>query len=274
QRYLGSSMKLKLTENEKLITQVYFDLLKESSKNFTKTHILSLVLIEANKKFGWTEFDPLQDAKTISAVQSIKNWSTNSNKLLSVIGNYIDDAPKEKLDADNPLYSGIIDAENIKDQKTSLFKKIQDLDEWKKLNKIDLPKKEVLFNQQTIKVWFEKNENEVEQNSKQLVHDIKRIWNNLYYQERSILINESTFTHDILLSIIHFISPGFFKCWDQAQSLSAKDHGVQKFGDVIGYITRNNKTQFEVLFVEVSYGPFHKDLEPHIDEDKRKLGKL
>ncbi|CAG8802692.1 17421_t:CDS:2, partial [Gigaspora margarita] len=178
----------------------------------------------------------------------LTEWSTNSNKLLSVIGNYIDDAPKEELDADDPLYSGIIDAENIKDQKTSLFKKIQDLDEWKKLNKIDLPKKEVLFNQQTIKVWFEKNENEVEQNSKQLVHDIKRIWNNLYYQERSILINESTFTHDILLSIIHFISPGFFKRWDQAQSLSAKD--------------------------QVSYSPFYKDPEPYIDEDKRKLGKL
>ncbi|CAG8855573.1 20761_t:CDS:2, partial [Gigaspora margarita] len=94
-----------------------------------------------------------------------------------------------------------------------------------------------------------------ERDGKQLVHDFKRIWNNSYYQERSSLINESTFIHDILPSIINFISLGFFKHWDQAQSLSAKDRSAQKFGNV-------------------SYGPFHQEPEDHIDDDRKKLEKL
>ncbi|CAG8488749.1 19697_t:CDS:2, partial [Cetraspora pellucida] len=118
------------------------------------------------------------------------------------------------------------------------------------------------------------NENEVERDNKELVHNIKRIWNYLYYQERSGLINKSTFTHDILPSIMNFISPGIFKRWDQTQSFSAKGRGVRKFDDLIGYITRNDQTWYEVLFVEVPHGSFHKDLEPHIDKDKRKFGKL
>ncbi|RIB20712.1 hypothetical protein C2G38_2178602 [Gigaspora rosea] len=175
---------------------------------FAKTTAQYEILIEANRKFRWTEFDPSQDARTILAVQNIKNWSTNSNKLLSAIRNYIEDAPNLELYADDPLYY---------------------LDEWKKLNEINLPKKELPFNQQAIKVWFEENENEIEENCKQLVQDIRHIWSNSYYQERSSLINESTFTHDILSlsSIINFISFRFFKRWDQAKSISAKEHRVR-----------------------------------------------
>ncbi|CAG8705558.1 2467_t:CDS:1, partial [Dentiscutata heterogama] len=61
---------------------------------------------------------------------------------------------------------------------------------------------------------------------------------------------------------------------DQAQSLSVKDRGVRKFGDVIGYITGSDKSLYEIFFVEVSYRLFYKDPEPYIDEDKIKLGKL
>ncbi|CAG8733261.1 19867_t:CDS:2, partial [Gigaspora rosea] len=116
------------------------------------------------------------------------------------------------------LYTVIIDAENIKDQKTSLFKKVKDLDEWKKLNEINLPKKELPFNQQAIKVWFEENENEIEENCKQLVQDIRHIWN--------------------------FLSVGIKPKVFQQRNIEFE------FGDVIGYIIGNNKTLFEVLFVE------------------------
>ncbi|CAG8846165.1 6808_t:CDS:1, partial [Gigaspora margarita] len=175
---------------------------------------------------------------------------------------------------DDPLYSGIIDLENIENQKPCLFQKLSKLSEWKQLNEIGLTKQKMPFNQHNIKAWLDDNENEVERDGKQLVHDFKRIWNNSYYQERSSLINKSTFTHDILPSIINFISSGFFKRWDQAQSLSAKDRDARKFGDVIGYFTGSDKNLYELFFVEVSYGPFHQEPEDHIDDDRKKLRKL
>jgi len=136
-----------------------------------------------------------------------------------------------------------------------------------------IPKKEMPISLQAIKSWVEECEDEIEKCSKQIICDLKRIWDNKYYQERSVLINEATFTHDILPSLLNFISPGYFKRWDQAQSISAKDRGARKFGDTIGTITRDG-SQFEILFVEVSYGPFHPDPELHISEDNIKLGKL
>ncbi|CAG8515765.1 hypothetical protein C2G38_2163038 [Gigaspora rosea] len=247
QKYLENNIKEKLSDNDRNITKVYFDLMKEIPNNYKKTYTLSLLLIEANRNFGWSEFDPSHDAKTISAIQSIKNWSSNNNKLLLAIGDYISEAPEEEIDED-------------------------DLYIW--LNEIGIPIKEMPFNQKKTLAWLEEKENEVERDSKQLVCNIKCIWNNPYYQKKSSLINEPTFTHDILPSIINFISPGFLKHWNQAQSLSATERGAQKFGDVIGYVTGSNKNLYELFFVEVSYRPFHQDPEPHINEDKKKLGKL
>ncbi|CAG8848562.1 11697_t:CDS:2, partial [Gigaspora margarita] len=241
QKYSESNIKSKLTEADKDLTKVYYDLLKEIRKDYTKSHTLTLLLIEIIRNFGWIEFDPSEDAKKISAIQNIKNWSTNKNKLLSTIGNYISAAPKNELSVDDPLYSGIIDPENIISLKPSLLKNLENLEEWKQINTTDLPVKEITFSQQEIKLWLDESENEEIRDGKQLVHDIKRIWANRYYQERSSLINESTFTHDVLSSIINFISPKIFKRWDQAQSLSAKDRGVRKFGDVIGYFTGSDK---------------------------------
>ncbi|CAG8704897.1 14452_t:CDS:2, partial [Dentiscutata heterogama] len=129
--------------------------------------------------------------------------------------------------------------------KPSLLKNLEDFEEWKQINTIDLPVKEIMFSQKEVKLWLD--------------------------EERLSLINKSTFTHNILSSIVNFISPNIFKRWDQAQSLSAKDRGVRKFGDVIGYFTGSDKILYEIFFVKVSYGPFHKDSEPHIDEDKIKL---
>ncbi|CAG8809263.1 41662_t:CDS:2 [Gigaspora margarita] len=272
QKILKSSRN-KLSDNEKQITAVYFELLSEVSTNFKKTHQLSLLLVESCKKFGWVEFDPSNDVKTIAAIQNIQSWSSNENKLLSAIGDYISKAPEKELLIDDPLYSGIIDTENIETQKPNLLATIQNLDEWIDVKTISIPKKEMPIDLQTIRSWVEESEDEIEKCSKQIIYDLKRIWGNEYYQERSVLINEATFTHDILPSLLNFISPGYFKRWDQAQSISAKGRGARKFGDTIGIITRDGD-QFETLFVEVSYGPFHHDPEHHIDEDNIKLGKL
>ncbi|CAG8830605.1 37806_t:CDS:2, partial [Gigaspora margarita] len=235
QKYSESNIKSKLIETNKDLTKVYYDLLKEIHRDYTKSHMLTLLLIDVIRNFGWMEFDPSEDAKKISAIQSIKN---------------ISNAPKDELSVDDPLYSGIIDTENIINLKPSLLKDLEVLEEWKQINTIDLLVKEITFSQKEIKHWLYESENQEIRDGKQLVHDIRRIWMNNYYQERSSLINEATFTHDIMSSIINFISPNIFKCWDQAQSISAKDRGVRKFGDVIGYITGSDKILYEVFFVE------------------------
>ncbi|RIB29025.1 hypothetical protein C2G38_2156494 [Gigaspora rosea] len=199
------------TNDKKIFIDAYFDYIRKNLKSSRtklseypptskKTHQLSLLLVESCKKFGWVEFDPSNDVKTIAANQSIQS-SSNENKLFSAIGDYISKGTEEELLIDDPLYSGIIDTENIETQKPRLLQTIQKLDEWN-----------------------------------------KRIWDNKYYQEQSVLINKATFTHDILSSLLNFISPGHFKRWDQAQ--------------------------------KVSYGPFHPDPELLISEDNIKLGKL
>ncbi|RIB14747.1 hypothetical protein C2G38_2194161 [Gigaspora rosea] len=171
-------------QNKKQITAVYFDLLSEVSTNFKKTHQLSLLLVESCKKFGWVEFDPSNDVKTIAAIQNIQSWSSNENKLLSAIGDYISKATEEELLIDDPLYSGIIDTENIETQKPRLLQTIQKLDEWNEVKTISIPKKEMAISLLTIKSWVEESEDEVEKCSKQIIYDLKRIWDNKYYQER------------------------------------------------------------------------------------------
>ncbi|CAG8797100.1 6903_t:CDS:1, partial [Racocetra fulgida] len=45
----------------------------------------------------------------------------------------------------------------------------------KQLKEIGLSKQKIPFNQQNIKAWLKKNENEVKKDGKQLVGDIKHI---------------------------------------------------------------------------------------------------
>jgi len=42
-----------------------------------------------------------------------------------------------------------------------------------------------------------------------LIDSIKRLWKNPHYQNRSSRINESTYTHDLLINIMQFLSYGF-----------------------------------------------------------------
>ncbi|CAG8540409.1 31127_t:CDS:2 [Gigaspora margarita] len=139
QKYSGSNIKSKLTETNKDLTKVYYDLLKEIRRDYTKSHTLTLLLIDVIRNFGWMKFDLSEDAKKISAIQSI------------------------------------IDTENIINLKPSLLKDLEDLEEWKKINTIDLPVKEITFSQKEIKLWLDERENQEIKDGKQLVHDIRRI---------------------------------------------------------------------------------------------------
>src|SRR4051794_31156455 len=42
-----------------------------------------------------------------------------------------------------------------------------------------------------------------------LIDSIKHLWKNPHYQNRSSKINESTYTHDLLINVMQFLSYGF-----------------------------------------------------------------
>ncbi|CAG8468576.1 12468_t:CDS:2, partial [Ambispora gerdemannii] len=95
------------------------------------------------------------------------------------------------------------------------------------------------------------------------------------YVKRSPLVNESTYSHDLILSYIKFLAPYLFVRWEFGQSLASKDRGAQNYVDILGTC---NDTSFycaqEILYGEISYGPFNSNTEDHIVDDYIKLGKL
>lgn len=165
--------------------------------------------------------------------------------------------------------------DHIKDNHSRLVNKINQED-WNEFSKVDLQDTDIPINDNRILKWINKQKNDegsLKGSIKALLKDFDHIWRNNNYQKRSPLINESTFTHDILGPILKFIAPSYFKRWTQAQSLSAKDRGVLKYVDVIGN-SENNGHFFENFFVEVSHGLFHTHPEQHIEDDNIKLAKL
>jgi len=179
------------------------------------------------------------------------------------------------LNDDDPLLSGIIDVDHFKSKHSTIYDEIRKSD-WEDFSEVALEDSIIPIKDDKITKWVEKAKNKnlsLTKSIKTLIGDFVLIWKNNFYQNRSVLINESTFTHDVLAPIMNFIAPNFFKRWDQAQSLSSKNRGVIKFVDTIGNITSNDEI-FELFFVEVSHGPFHPNPEKHIEEDNYKLTKL
>lgn len=176
----------------------------------------------------------------------------------------------------DPFLSGVFDSEYIKTHHEILDNIINE-QEWSEFEKVNLPSVSQfpIIDRKIIK-WAEKTKSKeasVEKTIKNLIYDIDRIWGNYHYQIRFPLINESTYTHDIIAPILKFVAPSYFNRFEQAQSLSAKGRGIVKYVDVIGNV-QNNDHLFEVFFLEVSHGPFHQSPEQHIDDDRYKLFKL
>jgi len=181
------------------------------------------------------------------------------------------------LDDNDPLLSGIIDKDYIIFNHHTINKKVTHT-EWDEFSEVDEEFQEttIPYDDNHILKWINEIKNKddsLRDSIKTLIGDLKFVWNNKHYQQRSPMINESTFSHDILSPVLKFIAPKFFKRWDQAQSFSAKDRGVLKYVDVIGMSVNKNHL-FENFFVEVSHGPFYEHPEQHIMEDNIKLGKL
>lgn len=181
------------------------------------------------------------------------------------------------LVGDDPILSGIIDSDHVRLHHPIIDRNVNE-DDWKEFSKIDLNDKVFPYDEQRVTRWIDKakkdhTDSDLKRSIKSLIRDFSYVWVNSYYQKRSILINESTFTHDILAPILKFIAPSYFKRWTQAQSLSAKDRGVLKYVDIIGNIEVKGHL-FENFFVEVSHGPFHPNPDQHIVDDNVKLAKL
>lgn len=196
--------------------------------------------------------------------------SNNSENVIATIGENVN---LLNLDENDPLLSGIFDVENIKGNHPSVSNKLSQED-WERFSKNELNIEKIPFVDAKIIKWIEQKKTySLRKSFKLLIDEIKVIWNNQYYQKRSHLINEATFTHDLLVPILKFIAPSYFKRWDQAQCFSSKERGVLKYVDIVGSVENNNRL-FELFFVEVSHGPFHPHPEDHINEDDHKLSKL
>src|SRR2546421_3118778 len=61
--------------------------------------------------------------------------------------------------------------------------------------------------------------------------------------------------------------------WEFGQSMASKDHGFQKYADIFGTYYDNSNAH-EILYGEISYGPFHPNPDDHINEDNLRLGKF
>jgi hypothetical protein len=137
------------------------------------------------------------------------------------------------------------------------------LEDWENFSKTETHVKDFPFNDTKISKWIDKEKKRItstKQSIKLLIEEFVNIWRNQYYQRRSQIINEATFTHDLLVPILKFVAPFYFKRWDQAQSFSSKERGVLKYVDVVGSVESNDHL-FELLFTEVSHGPFHPNPE-------------
>lgn len=100
--------------------------------------------------------------------------------------------------------------------------------EWDEFSEIDVDFQDttIPYDDNRILKWI--NEVKIKDDSlrdsiKALISDLKFVWNNKHYQQRSPMINESTFTHDILSPVLKFIAPKFFKRWDQEQVINPSD---------------------------------------------------
>ena len=158
------------------------------------------------------------------------------------------------MDDHDPLLSRIIDKDYIIFNHPTINKKVTHT-EWDEFSEVDEDFQDttIPYDDNHILKWINEIKNKddsLRDSIKTLIGDLKFVWNNKHYQQRSPMINESTFTHDILSPVLKFIAPKFFKRWDQAQSFSAKDRGVLKYVDVIGMSVNKNHL-FENFFVEV-----------------------
>ncbi|GBB87129.1 hypothetical protein RclHR1_13590004 [Rhizophagus clarus] len=207
-----------------------------------------------------------------SSATKLNKLSNHSNKVISTVAKNVS---KLKLEKNDPILSGIIDPNHIKEHHSIIDVNVEE-DDWNEFCEFSSDDDNLLFEDRKIKKWIDKIRNDkmtLKSSIKALIRDISYVWNNNNYQKRSPIINESTFTHDVLSPILKFVAPNYFKRWDQAQSLAAKDRGVLKYVDVIRNIDINGH-YLENFFVEVSHRPFHHNPHDHVIHDNYKLAKL
>ncbi|CAJ0835236.1 11757_t:CDS:2 [Entrophospora sp. SA101] len=117
-----------------------------------------------------------------------------------------------------------------------------------------------------------------------LIKSFKKIWKSNSYQKEDPSINERTYSHDIANVIVKFILYNIDNIemrWDgcSCQSTDNRNNigGPKKFPDFFCFNNEIKDHDFDLLFGEISHGPFvnnntnHQD---HVIGDLKRLGKF
>ncbi|CAG8706407.1 19682_t:CDS:2 [Dentiscutata erythropus] len=111
---------------------------------------------------------------------------------------------------------------------------------------------------------------------------VKKIWKKSSYQNRDPAINERTYSHNFVNSLIEFVflNTNVEMRWDGSPCQSTKFRDIKgdgpiRYPDMFSYV-RNDfyDHSYEFFFAEISYGPFSLDNEDHIGEDFTRLAKF
>ncbi|CAJ0767700.1 10279_t:CDS:2, partial [Entrophospora sp. SA101] len=100
-KYEGGKPEL-ISEADKMSLEPFINLLVQIKNNFTKSHVLSIRVINKLKEFGWVDINPLENEDVSSAYKRLKMSSRSCNKILNIIGNNINNII---LEPDDPLLS-------------------------------------------------------------------------------------------------------------------------------------------------------------------------
>ncbi|CAH1769409.1 12753_t:CDS:2, partial [Entrophospora sp. SA101] len=125
-KYEGGKPEL-ISEADKMSLEPFINLLVQIKNNFTKSHVLSIRVINKLKEFGWVDINPLENEDVSSAYKRLKMSSRSCNKILNIIGNNINNII---LEPDDPLLSGILDIQHIKENKYSLYSLLKKCTMW------------------------------------------------------------------------------------------------------------------------------------------------
>ncbi|CAJ0851106.1 62_t:CDS:2, partial [Entrophospora sp. SA101] len=108
-KYEGGKPEL-ISEADKMSLEPFINLLVQIKNNFTKSHVLSIRVINKLKEFGWVDINPLENEDVSSAYKRLKMSSRSCNKILNIIGNNINNII---LEPDDPLLSGPFNTDDL-----------------------------------------------------------------------------------------------------------------------------------------------------------------
>ncbi|CAJ0852537.1 21900_t:CDS:2 [Entrophospora sp. SA101] len=207
----------------------FINLLVQIKNNFTKSHVLSIRVINKLKEFGWVDINPLENEDVSSAYKRLKMSSRSCNKILNIIGNNINNII---LEPDDPLLS----ATTLNNYKLS----------------------------ESLKMLIKENYNGTYFDSSLF----KKIWANNEYKKRSKHINELTFSHDFMESYMDFLiddNGGDQEIEDPLSEFTTEEikETIDKYVTTVAGLKRSITLYREIIY-KVASDPDILEFAPHM----------